>query len=85
MMEMGILKQIDLTTTTERYFFVQAQRLAGYIWIRSIKNFKPLELTFRISDLRVTQHQAVADRGDIKYEFNDDTNGLVSQLAVWVH
>ena len=85
MMEMGILKQIDLTTTTERYFFVQAQRLAGYIWIRSIQNFKPLELMFRISDLRVNQHQAVADRGDIKYEFNDDTNGLVSQLAVWVH
>lgn len=84
-METGILKQIDLTTTTERYFFVRAQRLAGYIWIRSIQKFKPLELTFRISDLRVNQYQAVADRGDIKYEFNDDTNGLVSQLAVWAH
>ncbi len=50
MMETGILKQVDLTTTTERYFFVQAQRLAGYIWIRSVQNFKPLELTFRLSN-----------------------------------
>ncbi|MCT3299365.1 hypothetical protein EFP25_07010 [Lactiplantibacillus pentosus] len=83
-METGILKQVDLTTTTERYFFVQAQRLAGYIWIRSVQNFKPLELTFRLSDLRVSQHRAVADRGDVQYEFNDDTGGLVTQLADWV-
>lgn len=83
-METGILKQVDLTTTTERYFFVQAQRLAGYIWIRSVQNFKPLELTFRLSDLRVSQHWAVAARGDVQYEFNDDTGGLVTQLADWV-
>lgn len=83
-METGILKQVDLTTTAERYFFVQAQRLAGYIWIRSVQNFKPLELTFRLSDLRVSQHRAVAARGDVQYEFNDDTGGLVTQLADWV-
>ncbi|GAB7168881.1 hypothetical protein TUA1478L_08770 [Lactiplantibacillus plantarum] len=62
-METGILKQIDLTTTTERYFFVQVQRLADYVWIRSVQNFKPLELTVRVSDLQVNKHQAVADRG----------------------
>ncbi|MCT3260258.1 hypothetical protein ETB93_08365 [Lactiplantibacillus plantarum] len=84
-METGILKQIDLTTTTERYFFVQVQRLADYVWIRPVQNFKPLELTVRVSDLQVNKHQAVADRGNIKYEFNDDTGGLVTQLAGWVH
>ena len=52
-METGLLKQIDLTTTTERYFFVQVQRLADYVWIRSVQNFKPLELTVRVSDLQV--------------------------------
>lgn len=83
-METGILKQIDLTTTTERYFFVQVQRLAGYIWIRSLQNFKPLELIVKMSDLRIGQHQAVADRGNKQYEFNDDTGGLVTQLAGWV-
>ena len=78
-------REIDLTTTTERYFFVQVQRLADYVWIRSVQNFKPLELTVRVSDLQVNKHQAVADRGNIKYEFNDDTGGLVTQLAGWVH
>ena len=60
-METGILKQIDLKTTTERYFFVQVQRLAYYVLIRSEQNF-----TFRINgskDLQVNKHQAVADGG----------------------
>ena len=50
-----------------------------------VQNFKPLELTVRVSDLQVNKHQAVADRGNIKYEFTDDTGGLVTQLAGWVH
>ena len=62
-METGILKQIDLTTTTERYFFVQVQRLADYVWIRSVQNFKPLELTVRVSDLQVNSTRPLLTGG----------------------
>ncbi|RRK10391.1 hypothetical protein D1831_07485 [Lactiplantibacillus garii] len=84
-METGILKQIDLKTTNERYFFVEAQRRADRIWIRSIQAFKPLELAFKVSDLRISHDQASAAWGSKKYEFNDDTGGLLTQLKTWVH
>lgn len=82
-METGILKQIDLSTTSERYFFVEVRRSADRIWIRSVQAFKPLELTFKVSDLRINHHQASAARDNLKYEFNDDTGGLLTQLKSW--
>ncbi|CAM3186619.1 hypothetical protein [Lactiplantibacillus plajomi] len=82
-METGILKQIDLQTTTARYFYVVAQRQADRIVIHSTQAFKPLELTFKVSDLRVGHDHASAARGHNKYEFNDDTGGLLTQLKAW--
>ncbi|MFB9769650.1 hypothetical protein [Lactiplantibacillus modestisalitolerans] len=84
-METGILKQVDLLTAVERYFFVEAQRTADQIKIRSVQAFKPLELTFRVSDLRVSHNQASTARGGKKYEFKDDTGGLLTQLKIWVN
>lgn len=82
-METGILKQINLVTADERYFFVAAQRDADQIWIRSVQTFKPLDLTFKVADLRISHDQACAARGPLKYEFNDDTGGLLTQLKTW--
>lgn len=83
-MATGILKQIDLTTTRERYFFVAVQRTADRIWIRSLQAFKPLELTFKVSELRVNPNQASTARENKKYEFNDDTGGLLTRIRTWV-
>lgn len=83
-METGILKQIDLTTTTARYFFVAAQHDADQITVRSTQAFKPLSLTFKVSDLWARHHQVSAASATTKYEFNDDTNGLLTRLKTWV-
>ncbi|AVK64276.1 hypothetical protein C5Z26_09195 [Lactobacillus sp. CBA3606] len=84
-METGILKQIDLKTTAEQYFFVAASQQAEWIRIRSLQAFKPFELTFRVSDLRISHHQIVTAANHKKYEFNDDTGGLITQLMNWHH
>lgn len=82
-METGILKQIDLDTTAERYYYVEAQHSADQIQVHSVQTFKPLELTFKVSELRISHDQASAAAGNLKYEFNDDSSGLLTQLKMW--
>ena len=81
----GILKQIDVETMAERYYFVVVRRIADRIQIHSVQTFKPFELTLQVSELRVGTDQARTTRGDKQYEFNDDTGGLLTQLRNWTH
>jgi len=82
-METGILKQIDLKTMIERYFFVTIERQADQVKIWSLQAIKPLVITFNVHDLHVHRERAEAAVANKKYEFNDNTGGLVSQLANW--
>ncbi|MFD1419891.1 hypothetical protein [Lactiplantibacillus songbeiensis] len=84
-METGILKQIDLKTMIERYFFVAVERQADQIKIWSTQAFKPLTVTFNMHELHIHRQRAEAAIANKKYEFNDNTGGLVSQLANWQH
>lgn len=82
-METGILKQIDLKTRFAQYFFVAVERQADQLKIWSTQAFKPLMLTVNMHDLQVYQEHAEAALANKKYEFNDNTGGLISQLATW--
>ncbi|ETY75503.1 hypothetical protein [Lactiplantibacillus fabifermentans] len=82
-METGILKAIDLKTAAEQYFFVTVQRYADWILVKSLQSIKPFELLLNQRDLRVSAHHAVAACGNQRYEFNDDTGGLITQLSAW--
>ncbi|MFC6182492.1 hypothetical protein [Lactiplantibacillus daowaiensis] len=82
-METGILKQVDLKTMIERYFFVAVERQADQLKIWSTQAFKPFSLTVSMQDLHIHQQHAEAATANKKYEFNDNTGGLISQLATW--
>ncbi|BDZ29782.1 hypothetical protein RA086_01215 [Lactiplantibacillus sp. WILCCON 0030] len=82
-METGILKQVDLQTAIAQYFYVEADHHANWIKVSSTQPFKPFELTLRMSDLQIEHDSAVAATKHKKYEFNDNTGGLITLFENW--
>ena len=82
-METGILKQVDLKTALTQYFYVVADHRANWIKVQSTQAFKPFELTLRMSDLQIEHDSAVAATRNKKYEFNDNTGGLITLFENW--
>jgi len=82
-METGILKQTDLKTALTQYFYVVADHRANWIKVWSTQTFKPFELTLRMSDLRIEHDSAIAAMKNKKYEFNDNTGGLITLFKNW--